>query len=106
MYNKEKADLETIINVFKLLQCDDQDLNEEEAHRRLEIFGPNKLGSEGQNVFLQVSRPPASCQPQKLSLAAKFRAFDFLRIEEQTTEWHFCRLSSCHNFCCTLPALR
>ena len=47
LYDKDKVDLETIVvdDVFKLLQCDDQGLNEEEARRRLEIFGPNKLES-------------------------------------------------------------
>ena len=56
LYDKEKVDLETIVieDVFKLLQCDDQGLNEEEAKRRYDIFGPNKLESEEQNPFLQV----------------------------------------------------
>ena len=59
LYDKEKVDIETVAveDVFKLLQCDDQGLNEEEARRRLEIFGPDKLESEEQNAFLQVSRP-------------------------------------------------
>ena len=57
LYDKEKVDLETIIieDVFALLQCNDQGLNSEEARRRLEIFGPNKLEQEEQNPFLQVS---------------------------------------------------
>jgi H+-transporting ATPase len=48
--------LETIVidDVFKLLQCDDKGLASEEATRRLELFGPNKLESEEQNAFLQV----------------------------------------------------
>lgn len=56
LYDKEKVDLETIVveDVFKLLQCDDAGLTEEEALRRLELFGPNKLESEEQNAFLQV----------------------------------------------------
>ena len=56
LYDKEKVDLETIVidDVFKLLQCDDQGLNTEEAKRRYDIFGPNKLESEEQNAFLQV----------------------------------------------------
>jgi H+-transporting ATPase len=56
LYDKEKVDLETIVidDVFKLLQCDDQGLNAEEAQRRLELFGRNKLESEEQNPFLQV----------------------------------------------------
>ncbi|KAL6299202.1 hypothetical protein BKA93DRAFT_742750 [Sparassis latifolia] len=55
LYDKEKVDLETIIveDVFKLLQCDDNGLTTEEAQRRLELFGPNRLESEEQNAFLQ-----------------------------------------------------
>ncbi|KIJ99862.1 hypothetical protein K443DRAFT_679618 [Laccaria amethystina LaAM-08-1] len=55
LYDKEKVDLETIVidDVFKLLQCTEEGLNQEEAHRRLELFGPNKLESEEQNPFLQ-----------------------------------------------------
>lgn len=56
LYDKEKVDLETIVieDVFKLLQCEENGLTTEEANRRLEIFGPNKLESEEQNPFLQV----------------------------------------------------
>jgi len=55
LYDKEKVDLETIVvdDVFKLLQCDENGLSDEEAQRRLELFGPNKLESEEQNPFLQ-----------------------------------------------------
>ncbi|KZT37013.1 plasma membrane H+-transporting ATPase [Sistotremastrum suecicum HHB10207 ss-3] len=55
LYDKEKVDLETIVieDVFKLLQCDENGLTDEEATRRLELFGPNKLESEEQNAFLQ-----------------------------------------------------
>jgi H+-transporting ATPase len=55
LYDKEKVDLETIVidDVFKLLQCDDQGLDTEEANRRLALFGPNRLESEEQNAFLQ-----------------------------------------------------
>ncbi|TCD67347.1 plasma membrane H+-ATPase [Steccherinum ochraceum] len=55
LYDKEKVDLETIVvdDVFKLLQCSEEGLNGEEAKRRLELFGPNKLESEEQNAFLQ-----------------------------------------------------
>ncbi|KAG0693733.1 hypothetical protein DFH29DRAFT_816042 [Suillus ampliporus] len=55
LYDKEKVDLETIVieDVFKLLQCDEEGLNTEEAHRRIELFGPNKLEQEEQNPFLQ-----------------------------------------------------
>lgn len=56
LYDKEKVDLETIVidDVFKLLQCDENGLSEDEATRRLELFGPNKLENEEQNAFLQV----------------------------------------------------
>ena len=56
LYDKEKVDLETIVieDVFKLLQCDHNGLTSQEAERRLELFGPNKLESEEQNPFLQV----------------------------------------------------
>lgn len=55
LYDKEKVDLETIVidDVFKLLQCTEEGLTDEEAKRRFEIFGPNKLESEEQNPFLQ-----------------------------------------------------
>lgn len=55
LYDKEKVDLETIVveDVFKLLQCNDNGLSSDEARRRLEIFGPNKLEQEEQNAFLQ-----------------------------------------------------
>lgn len=55
LYDKEKVDLETIVveDVFKLLQCDDNGLDTDEARRRLEIFGPNKLEQEEQNAILQ-----------------------------------------------------
>ena len=43
-----------IDDVFKLLQCDEGGLSEEEATRRYEIFGPNKLETEEQNPILQV----------------------------------------------------
>ncbi|KIY53238.1 plasma-membrane proton-e [Fistulina hepatica ATCC 64428] len=55
LYDKEKVDLETIVleDVFKLLQCEETGLSDEEAARRLELFGPNKLEQEEQNPFLQ-----------------------------------------------------
>ncbi|KAH9930806.1 plasma-membrane proton-e [Amylocystis lapponica] len=55
LYDKEKVDLETVVvdDVFKLLQCDEGGLTDEEAVRRLELFGPNRLESEEQNAFLQ-----------------------------------------------------
>lgn len=43
-----------IEDVFKLLDCTEAGLSDEEAERRLGIFGPNKLESEEQNAFLQV----------------------------------------------------
>ena len=57
LYDKEKVDLETIVieDVFTLLQCNDQGLSAQEAQRRYEIFGPNKLEQEEQNPFLQVA---------------------------------------------------
>lgn len=50
-------DLETIVmeEVFQLLQSSEQGLSSEEAERRLELFGPNKLEDTQQNPFLQVS---------------------------------------------------
>ncbi|KAI9569815.1 hypothetical protein HD554DRAFT_2204249 [Boletus coccyginus] len=55
LYDKEKVDLETIVidDVFKLLQCDENGLSSEEAQRRIDLFGPNKLEQEEQNAFLQ-----------------------------------------------------
>ncbi|PPQ69946.1 hypothetical protein CVT25_001990 [Psilocybe cyanescens] len=55
LYDKDKVDLETIVidDVFQLLQCDENGLSTEEAERRLEIFGPNKLEDRQQNPFLQ-----------------------------------------------------
>lgn len=56
LYDKEKVDLETVVidDVFKLLQCDENGLTPDEALRRLELFGPNRLESEEQNPILQV----------------------------------------------------
>ncbi|KAF9479339.1 plasma membrane H+-transporting ATPase [Pholiota conissans] len=55
LYDKEKVDLETIVigDVFTLLQCSEEGLTTEEAERRLELFGPNKLQDVQQNPFLQ-----------------------------------------------------
>ncbi|KAF8905185.1 plasma membrane ATPase [Gymnopilus junonius] len=55
LYDKEKVDLETIVidDVFKLLQCDENGLTTDEAQRRLEIFGPNRLEDHEQNPLLQ-----------------------------------------------------
>jgi H+-transporting ATPase len=57
LYDKEKVDLETIemADVFQLLQSTKAGLTKEEAERRTEIFGPNKLESKEQNPILQVS---------------------------------------------------
>ena len=56
LYDKDKVDLETIgvEDVFQLLQCDDRGLADEEARRRIELFGPNKLEEKHVNPFLQV----------------------------------------------------
>lgn len=55
LYDKEKVDLEAIElqDVYKLLQADDQGLNDVEVARRLELFGPNKIESEEVNPILQ-----------------------------------------------------
>lgn len=64
LYDKEKVDLETIVieDIFTLLQCDDHGLSPQEAERRLQLFGPNKLEQEEQNAFFQescsVAAPP------------------------------------------------
>ena len=74
MYDKEKVDLETIVidDVFKLLQCDDNGLPRDEAHRRLELFGPNKLEVEEQNAFLQVCHIHLRSSHYELSLPVPF----------------------------------
>ena len=56
LYDKDKVDLETIglEDVFQLLECTDEGLTEEEAHRRIDLFGPNKLEEKHVNPFLQV----------------------------------------------------
>lgn len=46
-----------IEDVFKLLDCAEDGLSDDEAIRRVEIFGHNKLESEEQNPFLQVGCP-------------------------------------------------
>lgn len=55
LYDKDKVDLEQVEleDVWALLQCTEEGLTETEAHRRLEIFGPNKLESKEINPFLQ-----------------------------------------------------
>ncbi|PPQ97634.1 hypothetical protein CVT26_002541 [Gymnopilus dilepis] len=66
LYDKEKVDLETIVidDVFKLLQCDENGLSSDEAARRLELFGPNKLEDHEQNPILQAS-PPLRFSPMR-----------------------------------------
>lgn len=56
LYDKDKVDLETIgvEDVFQLLHCGDEGLTDEEARRRIELFGPNKLEEKHVNPFLQV----------------------------------------------------
>jgi hypothetical protein len=48
LYDKDKVDIEHVSmeDVFVLLQCDDKGLTEEEAVRRIGIFGPNKVRIE------------------------------------------------------------
>lgn len=55
LYDKEKVDLECIEleDVYTLLQATETGLNDAEATRRLELFGPNRLESEEQNAILQ-----------------------------------------------------
>ena len=62
LYDKDKVDLETIgiEDVFQLLQCTDEGLTDEEAHRRVELFGLNKLEEKHVNPFLQVGYFPLS----------------------------------------------
>jgi H+-transporting ATPase len=76
LYDKEKVDLETIVidDVFKLLQCTEEGLTKEEALRRLELFGPNKLEVDEQNAFLQVSPVYNTVHFRKLTLP-KFLSF-------------------------------
>ncbi|KAH9806696.1 hypothetical protein DFH28DRAFT_1168688 [Melampsora americana] len=55
LYDKDKVDLEQVEldDVWTLLQCNEEGLTNEEALRRIEIFGPNKLESKETNAFLQ-----------------------------------------------------
>ena len=49
LYDKAKVDLETIVidDVFKLLDCTEEGLTDEEATRRLGIFGPKQTRVRG-----------------------------------------------------------
>ena len=60
LYDKDKVDLETIDveDVFQLLQCNDEGLTDDEAHRRIDLFGPNELEEKHVNPFLQVRHSP------------------------------------------------
>jgi H+-transporting ATPase len=62
LYDKDKVDLETIDveDVYKLLQSQTEGLADEEAQRRIELFGPNKLEEKHVNPFLQVGHFPLS----------------------------------------------
>ena len=62
LYDKDKVDLETIDikDVYKLLQSQEAGLADEEAYRRIELFGPNKLEEKHVNPFLQVGHFPIS----------------------------------------------
>lgn len=42
-------------------RCDEGGLTSEEAQRRIEIFGPNKLTEKSENAFLQFLVRPLSC---------------------------------------------
>ncbi|KDE03166.1 Plasma membrane (H+) ATPase [Microbotryum lychnidis-dioicae p1A1 Lamole] len=55
LYDKDKVDLEQVEleDVWTLLQCKEEGLTEEEATRRREIFGPNKLEHKETSAFLQ-----------------------------------------------------
>lgn len=55
IYDKDKVDIEHVSmdDVFKLLQCDENGITDEEAVRRTGIFGPNKLEEKSENAFLQ-----------------------------------------------------
>lgn len=56
LYDKEKVNIEdiNIEDVFKLLQCTEEGLNDAEVTHRLEVFGPNKLEQKEVNPILQV----------------------------------------------------
>jgi H+-transporting ATPase len=45
IYDKDKVDIEHVSmeDVFKLLQCDENGITDDEAVRRVGIFGPNKV---------------------------------------------------------------
>lgn len=89
LYDKEKVDLETIVieDVFKLLQCDENGLAPEEAARRLELFGPNKLEQEEQNPILQVSVYPVF----KFSLKPYFVSVFEFHVESSVLGHGSCR---------------
>ncbi|KAF8997072.1 plasma membrane H+-transporting ATPase [Cyathus striatus] len=55
LYDKKNVDIETIVieDVFTLLQCTNAGLDQDEAQRRLGLFGPNKLEAKEQNSILQ-----------------------------------------------------
>jgi len=55
LYDKDKVDIEHVVmeEVMHLLQCSEAGLTSEEAARRIEIFGPNKLVEKSENAFLQ-----------------------------------------------------
>jgi len=86
LYDKDKVDIEEvdIDDVFKLLQCTDAGLSQEEATRRLEIFGPNRLEQNEQNPFLQVSIRlsssfPSACATRQVVLFLTRRRHDAAR---------------------------
>lgn len=86
LYDKDKVDIEEvdIDDVFKLLQCSDSGLDEQEAARRTEIFGPNRLEQKEQNPILQVSISPLSSR----FLLAPFRfLFALHRLRQLATSF-------------------
>ncbi|KAM0787145.1 hypothetical protein ACM66B_006396 [Microbotryomycetes sp. NB124-2] len=55
LYDKEKVDLEQVVldDVWTLLQCKEEGLTDDEAARRREIFGANKLEHKETSAILQ-----------------------------------------------------
>lgn len=54
LYDKEKVDIETLHldDVYRLLQSSSAGLTDQEAVRRTEIFGPNKLEENHRSAFM------------------------------------------------------
>ncbi|KAJ6511230.1 hypothetical protein DFH09DRAFT_925404 [Mycena vulgaris] len=91
LYGKEKVDLETVVidDVFKLPRCTEDGLAQDEAERRLGLFGPNKLEQEDQNLFLQAS-PFTTFMWNPLSWVMEAAAFVVIPLsngEGQAPDW-------------------